>query len=150
MRNKESFGDKSKHRIFGRQSVNHRLRQAHLTCCTKMHATGKVISRYSSGLTLYTQTSVCIFSILFSIHFLGCSKKKFGEQSRTSLVWDQFHYLHDLNEWLRGYAMKKITSQSLLGLKRFLIYLFLTHDTLLWQRANTWNGNFKSLLQWPI
>ena len=40
--------------------------------------------------------------------------------------------------------MKKITCQSLLVIKRFLIYLFLTHDTLLWQRANTWNGNFKS------
>ena len=51
---------------------------------------------------------------------------------------------------IEGLCNEKNTCQSLLGIKRFLIYLFLTHDTLLWQRANTWNGNFKSLLQWPI
>lgn len=45
MRKKESSDDKSKLRIYGRQSANHRLRQARHTCCTKMLATGKVINR---------------------------------------------------------------------------------------------------------
>ena len=41
-------------------------------------------------LTLYTLTSVCIFSILFSVCFLRCSQGEFGKQCRTSLVSDHF------------------------------------------------------------
>ena len=37
-------------------------------------------------LTLYNQTSVCIFSILFSIHFLRHRQGEFLQQSRGSLV----------------------------------------------------------------
>ena len=37
-------------------------------------------------LTLYTLTSVCIFSILFSIHFLRCWQGEFVWQSRASLA----------------------------------------------------------------
>ena len=37
-------------------------------------------------LILYTLTSVCIFSILFSIHFLKCWQGEFGWQSRISLT----------------------------------------------------------------
>ena len=37
-------------------------------------------------LTLYTLTSLCIFSILFSIHFLRCRQGEFVQQSRASLA----------------------------------------------------------------
>ena len=40
--------------------------------------------------TLYTLTSVCIFSILFSIHFLRCWQGEFVQQSRACLVGDNF------------------------------------------------------------
>ena len=40
--------------------------------------------------------SVCIFSTLFSIHFLGCWQGEFVQQSRASLVDDHFLYSHDL------------------------------------------------------
>ena len=39
-------------------------------------------------LTLYTQTSGCIFSKLFSIHFLGFRQGEFVQQSRSSIVGD--------------------------------------------------------------
>ena len=41
-------------------------------------------------LTLYILTSVCIFYILFSRHFLQCWQEEFVYQSRTSLVGDHF------------------------------------------------------------
>ena len=53
--------------------------------------------RSSFPIILYTLTSVCIFSILFSIHFLGCCQEEFVERSRASLVADHFLYSHDLN-----------------------------------------------------
>ena len=37
-------------------------------------------------LNLYTLTLVCIFSILFSIHFLRCCQEEFVQHSRGSLV----------------------------------------------------------------
>ena len=49
---------------------------------------------HASSLTLDTLTSVCIFSILFSIHFLRCWQGEFVEQSRASLVDD-----HSLYSW---------------------------------------------------
>ena len=48
-------------------------------------------------LTLYNLTSVCIFSILFSKHFLQCWQGEFVLQSKASLVGDQFLYSPDLN-----------------------------------------------------
>ena len=61
-------------------------------------------------LTLYTLTSVCIFSILFSIHFQRGWQGEFVQQSRAALVGDHllhshnFHFLYsrDLNVWFRG------------------------------------------------
>ena len=47
-------------------------------------------------------TSVYIFSILFSIHFLRCCQGEFVKQSRGSLVCDHFLSSWDLNVWLRG------------------------------------------------
>ena len=46
-------------------------------------------------LTLYTPTSVFIFSILFSVHLLRCWQGKFVQQTRVSLVGDHFLYSHD-------------------------------------------------------
>ena len=45
-------------------------------------------------LTLYTLTSVNIFSILFSIQFLQCGQGEFVYQSRASLVGDHVLYSH--------------------------------------------------------
>ena len=50
----------------------------------------------ASPLTLFTQTSGCIFSVLFSVHFLRCLQGEFVEQSSATLVGDYFHYSHDL------------------------------------------------------
>ena len=38
----------------------------------------------SSALTLFTLTSVCIFSILFSIHFQGCRQGEFEKMCKKS------------------------------------------------------------------
>ena len=50
-----------------------------------------------SPLSTFYTTSVCIFSVLFSIHFLRCRLGEFAQQSRASLVGDRFLYSHDLN-----------------------------------------------------
>ena len=60
---------------------------------------------YASVLTLYTLTSVCIFSILFSIHFLRGWQGEFVYQSREYLVRDHLLYSHDLTVWCRGYTV---------------------------------------------
>ena len=56
---------------------------------------------YLMSSTHYTLISVCIFSILFSIHFLMCCEGEFVWQSRGSSVNYHFLYSHDLNAWLR-------------------------------------------------
>ena len=56
----------------------------------------------TTSLTLYTLTSVCIFSILFSIHFPRCWQGEFVSQSRALLVGDHCLYSLNLNVWFRG------------------------------------------------
>ena len=46
-----------------------------------------------------TLTSVCTFSILFSIHFISYWQAEFIYQSRVSLAGDRFLYSRDLNVW---------------------------------------------------
>ena len=46
---------------------------------------------------LQSLSSVCIFSILFSKHFLPSWQREFGKQSRAFLVGDHFLYFCDLN-----------------------------------------------------
>ena len=53
-------------------------------------------------LTLYTMTSVCIFSLLVSIHFLMCLQREFVEQSRGSSVNYHSLYSHDFDVWFMG------------------------------------------------
>ena len=65
-------------------------------CCRLWDIDGYSVKSF---LSLYTLTSVCIFSILFSIHFLICWPGEFVEQSRGSSVDDHFLYSHDLNVW---------------------------------------------------
>ena len=48
-------------------------------------------------LALYILTSIQIFSILFSIHFLMHCQGEFVKQSRGSTVGDHFLHSHDLN-----------------------------------------------------
>ena len=52
--------------------------------------------------TLYTLTSVCIFSLQLSKHFLRCWKGDFAQQSRASTVGDYLFYPYDLNVWFTG------------------------------------------------
>ena len=59
-------------------------------------------TRHFIVLTLYTLTSVRIFSIMFSLHLLRCWRGEFVYQSRASLVSDNFLYSRDLNVQLRG------------------------------------------------
>ena len=63
---------------------------------------GVLFTRISLMHNLYTLTSVCIFSILFSEHFLRCWQREFVKQSRAYLVGDHFLYSHDHNVWFRG------------------------------------------------
>ena len=58
-------------------------------------------------LTIYTLKSGCIFSILFSIHFLKCWREEFVWQSRTSLVGDHFLYSRDPRVWFRGDIVRR-------------------------------------------
>ena len=58
-------------------------------------------------LTIYTLKSGCIFSILFSIHFLKCWREEFVWQSRTSLVGDHFLYSRDPHGWFRGDIVRR-------------------------------------------
>ena len=60
------------------------------------------------SLTLNTQTSICIFSLLFSIHFSRCWQEEFVQWSRASLVDDHLLYSRDLNVWSRGNIVRRI------------------------------------------
>ena len=62
----------------------------------------------------FTLTSVCIFSLLFYLHFLLNLRGKFVYQSRASWVGDHFLYSHDLNVWSRGDIVGEIRCVSLL------------------------------------
>ena len=55
----------------------------------------------SRALTLYTLTSVCIFSILFSINFQRGWQGEFVSKSRAALVGDQLLYSNDFHVWFR-------------------------------------------------
>ena len=84
------------------------------------HKEGNMLSFYTQIwkkkvlLTLYTQTSVCIFSILFSRHFLRCWQ---GEFSIASFVGDHFLLIFLVtlvcNSGVLLYG--EIRSQSLIG-----------------------------------
>ena len=56
--------------------------------------------------TIYTLTSVCIFSILFSVHFQRCWQGEFVKKSRASSAGGHLSYSHDLNVSLRGDFLK--------------------------------------------
>ena len=58
--------------------------------------------------------SVCIFSILLSIHFLRCLQGEVVYQSRASLVWD--HLLHSCLFFMfdpRVFCKKKLDASHL-------------------------------------
>ena len=69
--------------------------------------TDKCTKRGPYTLTLYALKSVCIFSILFSKHFLGCQHGEFVLQSRSSLVGDQLLYSPDLQVQFRGDMVRR-------------------------------------------
>ena len=64
-----------------------------------------VQSKGTFDLTFFTQTSVCIFSTLFFIHFLRCWQGEFVCQSKGSFPGDYFLYFHDLNVQFRSYIV---------------------------------------------
>ena len=69
--------------------------------------TDKCTKRGPYTLTLYALKSVCIFSILFSKHFLGYQHGEFVLQSRSSLVGDQLLYSPDLQVQFRGDMVRR-------------------------------------------
>ena len=79
---------------------------------------------------------VGIFSILFSIHYLGCWQGEVVKQSRLSLVGDHFLYSQDLNVWFGGdNVLGETVRQSLIGRKRVPYTYFMICD---------WAINFSS------
>ena len=65
--------------------------------------------RPTQGLfTLHNLTSVCIFSILFFIHFPRCRQREFVYQSRAFLFGDHFFYSCDLNVRFCSNTVKRI------------------------------------------
>ena len=58
-------------------------------------------------LNLYTLTSLCIFSILFSIHSQRCWQGEFVSQSNTSYVAGCFLYSHNFNVWFKGDIVRR-------------------------------------------
>ena len=68
------------------------------------------------GLTLYTLTSVCIFSILFSTHFQRGWQGEFVSQSRAALGGDHLLYSHDFHVWFRGDIVRR--NQMLVTFRR--------------------------------
>ena len=58
-------------------------------------------------LTLYTSSSIWIFFIPFSIHFIRCWQGESVKQSRVSFVCDRFLYSGGLDVWFRGGIVKK-------------------------------------------
>ena len=75
----------------------------------------------TTSLTLYTLTSVCIFSILFSIHFPSCWQGEFVSPSRASLVCDHCLYSLNLNVWFRGETVRRNYKLVTLGVKGFIL-----------------------------
>ena len=60
------------------------------------------LSKCVDVLTLYTLTSVCIFSTLLYIHFLRSWQREFVCQPKSSFPGDHFLYSHDLNVRFRS------------------------------------------------
>ena len=58
-------------------------------------------------LTIYTLTSVCIFSILFSVHFRRGWQGEFVSQSRAALVGDHLLYSHGFHVWFRADIVRR-------------------------------------------
>ena len=82
----------------------------------------KITQGYSNVFTLYTLTSICIFSILFSIHFPRFWQGEFVKQSRASSVSDQFLYSHDLNGRFRSDIVRRNQMLITLGVKGLNTY----------------------------
>ena len=61
------------------------------------------------SLTLYTLTSVCIFSILFSVYFLRCWQGEFVQQLRAYIISDHLIYSCRIYGLFRGDIMMLVT-----------------------------------------
>ena len=51
--------------------------------------------------------SLCIFSILFFLHFLRCWQGEFVYWSKASFVDNHFLHSHNLNVWFRGDVVRR-------------------------------------------
>ena len=90
-----------------------------MNCKTTCIHGGLQSSEYAiNTLTLYSLTSVCIFSILLLRHFLVFWQGEFDQQSRGSLVGDPLLYSHDLSVWLMGWCcVEKLDVSQYQGLR---------------------------------
>ena len=68
-------------------------------------------------LKIYSLTSLCIISILFSTHLPRCWQGEVLKQSRASLVGDHFLYFHNLNVWFRGDIVGRNLMLVIFGVK---------------------------------
>ena len=57
--------------------------------------------------TLYSLTSVCIFSILFLRLFLRILTRRICSKTRASLVGNHLFYSHNLHVWFRGVIARR-------------------------------------------
>ena len=98
------------------------------------------MSKELESWTVYALTSVCIFSILFSIHFLRCCQRELFRRSRASLIGDRFLYSCD------HYIGETTPSAShwLQNVKSVLTYLLRCMPQIRRQtmsKINTWMGH---------
>lgn len=61
------------------------------------------------------ETSLCIFAILFSIHFCGHQLREFGQRSGASLVLDHLLDFQDISVNSVGTVLGEIRYWSFLG-----------------------------------
>ena len=98
------------------------------------------MSKELESWTVYALTSLCIFSILFSIHFLQCCQRELFRRSRASLIGDRFLYSCDHNIC----ETTPSASHWLQNVKSVLTYLLRCMPQIRRQtmsKINTWMGH---------
>ena len=82
-------------------------------------------------LNSYTLTSVCIFSILFSLNFSRCWQGEFVKQSRAFSVGEHFLYDCDLKVWLWGDTVRRNKILVTLRVKGLFtsVHCYMCHKT---------------------
>ena len=99
--------------IFNKQTL-----YCNVLCSSQLIQTWPIFL-FSELLTLYTLTSVCIFSLQLSKYFLRGWQGEFAWQSRASTVGNYLFYPHNLNVW---FTWGEIWCWSQLEVKKLNVY----------------------------